>query len=344
MIRRGGAAALVCALGVTWGLTTACSAGSREPTRRSSPSAEATGASGGPATPATPAATGATLPAGVRARPAEGEVGLAVVGGQVWAAVPGEDAVRLPGGALLEVGDLPLRLTATPDGVWVSLIGDGAVVRLHAGPDGEPRVGPPVRLHPAGSEPEGLAFDGTDLWVVDQAHDRVLALDPASGRVRRSVAVGAGPRLVSSGPHGVAVTAFVGNRLTLIDGAGVRTAPVPGCLTPQGVAEAGGVLWIACTTLGRVIGLDARTLERVARFDGVDGADAVVADGDTAYVVGQRGPTVWPVRAGRIGEPLVLDDGAAVRENVDAVVAGRDLVVSHPGTGLRYTVPLVLLR
>jgi streptogramin lyase len=278
----------------------------------------------------------------------DGPVGLASVGDEVWAALASSGEVRTGDDTRIPVGEAPLRLVSTPDGVWVSVIGDGSIVRI------DPRSGGVdlrTRLAPSGSEPEGLAFDGHRLWVVDQAHDRVLAVDPATGEVGDSVRVGDAPRLAAVGSEGLWVSAYGAGAVTLVQDGGpgrhrTRTQRLGNrCTTPQGLAEAAGVLWVACTLESRVVGLDARTLEVVTTFDDVGSADAVVADGDTAYVVGQVGPTVWAIDAASrtISEPLVLDDLGGVTENVDGAIRGDHLVVSHPN-GLRlYDIPLEVL-
>ena len=297
-----------------------------------SPSGAAAGASGSPRVP-----DGVTVTE-LDDRP----VGLAPVGGTVWAALPDAGQVLTAHGRAVKVGRQPLRLVATPQGVWVSAIGDGTVVRV------DPATGEVDRrtvLRPRGSEPEGLAYDGHTVWVVDQAGDRVLPLDPATGRLGTAVDVGIGPRLVTTGADGVYVSSFVAGSVTrVVDGTPTTRDAAP-CLTPQGLAEAAGVVWVACTSDGQVVGLDARTLERVADLPDLPSADAVVADGDTVYVVGQLGPTVWTIdaRTREVNGKLVLDDQPRTTENVDAALVGDHLWVSHPEGRRLYDVPLRLL-
>lgn len=285
----------------------------------------------------------------------DGPVGLAAVGDEAWAALPTAGEVRTGDDTRIAVGSTPLRLVATPGAVWVSVIGDGTVVRIDRRSGA---VDTTAVLRPGGSEPEGLAFDGRRLWVVDQAHDRVLALDPVTGRLLAEVSTGDAPRLVTAGRSGVWVSDYGAGSVTRVTPARVN-GPFGGdlfrsrsgslgarCTSPQGLAEAVGVLWVACTVESRVVGLDVHTMKPVVTFDDVGTADAVVADGDTVYVVGQAGPTVWAVdaRARTISDPLVLDELGGVTENVDAAVVGDRLVVSHPN-GLRlYDVPLDLFR
>ncbi|WP_460820995.1 Vgb family protein [Nocardioides ungokensis] len=329
-MRRLLASAASCGLVLTASALLAGCGGGEVSTR--SPSGAPAGASGSPRVPDGVAVTE------LDDRP----VGLAPVGGTVWAALPDAGQVLTARGRAVKVGRQPLRLVATPQGVWVSAIGDGTVVRV------DPATGEVDRrtvLRPRGSEPEGLAYDGHTVWVVDQAGDRVLPLDPATGRLGTAVDVGIGPRLVTAGPDGVYVSSFVAGSVTrVVDGTPTTRDAAP-CLTPQGLAEAAGVVWVACTSDGQVVGLDARTLERVADLPDLPSADAVVADGDTVYVVGQLGPTVWSIdaRTREVTGTLVLDGQPRTTENVDATLLDGHLWVSQPEGKRLYDVPLGLL-
>jgi streptogramin lyase len=309
-----------------------CGDGSRSPSATRSPSAATTDAQ-----------APATVPAGVVVTELDDRpVGLAPVGGDVWAALPDSGSVLVAHGRTVKVGRSPLRLVDTPAGVWVSVIGDGAVVRIN------PRTGHVDRrttLRPRGSEPEGLAYDGDTVWVVDQAGDRVLPLDPTTGRIGAAVDVGIGPRLVTAGADGIYVSSYVAGSVTRVVDGHPTTRDAAPCLTPQGLAEAAGVVWVACTSDSQVVGLDARTLKRVTDLPGLHSADAVVVDGGTVYVVGQQGPTVWTVdaRTRKVTHQLVLDNQPRTTENVDATLLDGHLWVSHPEGERLYDVPLALL-
>jgi streptogramin lyase len=285
----------------------------------------------------------ATTPDGVTVTDLdEAPVGVAGVDGGWWAALPDAGAVRTADGGSVDVGSLPLRLVTTPQGVWVSVIGDGRLVRLDPA-TGE--VDRQVQLRPRDSQPEGLAYDGQTLWVVDQAGDRVLPVDPASGAVGAAVRVGHEPRLVAAGPSGVFVGNYTEGSVTrVVDGRGT-TRNAGSCLSPQGLVEAAGVVWVACTVDGQVVGLDAETLEPVVELPDLPYADAVVADRGTVYVVGQEGPTVWTIdaRSQEVTGELVLDAAPSTRENVGAALVGDTLVVTHPEVRRAYEVPVSVL-
>lgn len=336
MRRTPGPLALLLGVLVCLALTlTAC--GSDEP------DATADTTTGSPAESSEESPTEVSPPDGVVVTDLEdGPVGLTTVDGAVWAVLPSADAVRTGDGDVVRVGRTPLRTVATPQGVWVSVFGDSALARVDPA-TGKVDLRTPVR--PEGSEPEGLAYDGETVWVVDQAAHRLLPLDPETGVLGRPVPVGGEPRLVTAGPSGVFVGNFNEGSVTRYADGRAVTRNAGSCLSPQGLAEAGGVVWVACTVDGQVVGLDAETLKPVVELPGLGYADMVVADGDLVYVVGQEGPTVWTIDTATrevVGE-LVLDGAPTTTANAAATLAGRTLVVSHPETRRLYEVPLELL-
>lgn len=267
-----------------------------------------------------------------------GPVGVAEVDGAAWTTLVRENAVRTADDERIEVGEFPLRLVSTPDGVWVSVIGDGTVVQIDA-ETGD--VLQTVPIKPKGSEPEGLAWDGESLWVVDQAGGRVLQLDGA-GAVVATYRTDDEPRLVAAGESGVWVANYGGSSLSRVLGDKVKTVPLPGCTGPQGVAEAAGKVWVSCTLSGKVVVLDAGTMRQVGEVADLPDADAVVAGEDVVYVVGQSGPTVYVIdqESAELVDTIALDDAPPTSENVGAAVVGDDLVVTHPDVRKIYTLPL----
>ena len=267
-----------------------------------------------------------------------GPVGVADVGGEAWTVLVDAGEVRTADDERIPVGDAPLRIVDTPDGVWVSVINDGAVVRIDpASGEGDQTV----ELTPRGSEPEGLAWDGAHLWVVDQAGGRVVELDGA-GKIVDDFATDDEPRLVAAGDHGVWVANYGGTSVSRVADGRVRTVHLTSCVGPQGIAETAGRVWISCTLSGKAVALDAVTMKQVAEVPDLPDADAVVANGDTVYVVGQSGPTVYVLDAatGAVRDTVRLDEAHPTSENVGAAVVGEDLVVTHPDEQKIWTLPL----
>lgn len=265
-------------------------------------------------------------------------IGVVGVDGQAWYALSGDDAVARPNGTTA-VGSIPLRLAAAPEGAWVSVFGEGAVVLV--GRDG--RIIRQLQL-PMGAEPEGLVLDGNTLWVVDQAEDALLRFDARTGRRLGRVEVGTAPRLAAVGAQDVWVTTYGTGAVT---GVGrrdrkLRVTRPEVCRGVQGVAEAKGVVWVACTLDDVVVGLDHITLKEVARVP-LEDADAVTTDGRRVFAIGQSGPTLAVIDAQRkdLQYTQALDNASAVGDgNVDAALVGGDLVVTHPDAGRVYRVGL----
>lgn len=264
-------------------------------------------------------------------------VGVTDVDGQPWVVLVGLGAVVAGDATQIGVGDAPLRIVNTPSGVWVSVIHEESIVRIDpATGEVDKRVG----LEPEGSEPEGLAWDGESLWVVDQGHDRVVEMD-GDGSVLGEYPVGQNPRLVSVGDSGVWVGNFGGTSVSRVADGTAETVPAVGCIGAQDTAEVGGKVFVSCTLSHKVLVLDPATMEIVGEVPDVNDADAVVTDGSTVYVVGQSGPTVYDIdpATAEVTRIRVLGDAGPTDENVGAAISGPDLVVTHPDVGV-YAIPL----
>lgn len=287
------------------------------------------------------------LPAGIAGERLSGvPVGLAEVDGRPWVAVAQGPYLRMPDGRHLTVGAVPLRLAPAGAGVWVSVFGDGEVALISA--DGE-RIVRRVSLGRS-SQPEGLAVVGDRLYVVDQAGARVVALDATSGRVLDEAPVGSGPRLLAAGAAALWVTNFNDDSVTRIDltatGELGRRRTIPVCRGPQGIVVAFGRAWVACTIDGVVAAIDPRTSAQSSTVADAPLADAVLSVGERLVAIGQQGPTAYvidPEGKRVVGRLAVDTQGGAADGNVDAVVIGPDMWVTHPTPGRLYRVPVSAL-
>ncbi|MGU7773116.1 Vgb family protein [Burkholderia sp. MR1-5-21] len=88
----------------------------------------------------------------------------------------------------------------------------------------------------------GVTFDGRDVWFA--SGDKLNALDPASGTVRRSLDVAAHAGTAFDGRH---LFQIVENRIEKLDpqtGRVLATIPAPGDGGDSGLAWAEGTLWV----------------------------------------------------------------------------------------------------
>jgi len=88
----------------------------------------------------------------------------------------------------------------------------------------------------------GVTYDGRKVWF--GAGDRLIALDPASGRTRRSIEVAADAGTAFDGRH---LFQLGGDRIQKIDpksGRVLATIPAPGGGRDSGLAWAEGTLWV----------------------------------------------------------------------------------------------------
>lgn len=281
------------------------------------------------------------LPRGATVEEEAGQpIGVTDVGGKAWFGLNGTGEVRLGTGATVVVGSHPLRLAPAPDGgAWVSVFGDGMLVRL----DPHGSVAARVPFGHRGS-PEGIATDGAELWVVDEDTSEVAHLDSGSGTEVGRFAVGSQPRLLALDATRVWVTSWADGGVTAVDRRTGAIGPqrLRVCLGPQGIALAGGVVWVACTADNVVVALDPTDLSELARLP-LPYADALTAADSRIFAVGQKGPTVLVIDAvtrkdlARIplGTHPPVSDG-----NVGVAVSDHTLVVTHPEAARIWRLPL----
>ena len=273
-----------------------------------------------------------------------GPVGVAAVDGAPWVVLPDDGAVRTADDAMIDVGGTPLRLLADGRRGVGQRHRPGRLVRIDAGTG---RVTRRTTLAPAGSEPEGLAFDGDTLWVVDQAGNRVVPVDPTTGRPARPVEVGVGPRLAAH-----RAGRRLGRELR-------RRLRLPGRARRRGHRPAAGDLPLAAgrgrggrRRLGDLHGGGPGPRPRRRRRSRWS-RRSTASTARTRSRPTATGCTPW----GRPGRPsgrstrrerevvgrLALDDAGPTTENVGAAVTDDGLAVTHPEVRRLYEVPPALL-
>ena len=89
---------------------------------------------------------------------------------------------------------------------------------------------------------DGVTYDGRQVWFA--SGDKLNAFDPASGKILRSIDVGADAGMAFDGQH---LFQIAGDRIRKIDpqtGRALATIPAPGGRGCSGLAWAEGTLWV----------------------------------------------------------------------------------------------------
>jgi len=95
---------------------------------------------------------------------------------------------------------------------------------------------------PDAEQVHGLTYDGRNVWFA--SGDKLIALDPASGKTLRSIDVAAHAGTAFDGEH---LFQIAENRIQKIDpktGSVIATIPAPGGGGDSGLAWAEGTLWV----------------------------------------------------------------------------------------------------
>lgn len=158
------------------------------------------------------------------------------------------------------------------------------------------------RVIPVGKWPEGIGWDGNDLWVAESGQRRIAQIDVASGRVVRQVKVGRLPVGIYSSSGGSIYTVVATDKKIWEQPARAR-GHVFGHLPdyPSAVAGDDSALYI----LGWVGGRNDRI--RVTRFDRSTGRRArsgILMRNGQDIAVG--GGSVWTVHTPNPGESEIL--------------------------------------
>jgi sugar lactone lactonase YvrE len=274
---------------------------------------------------ASTASATSSLPASFRLRVAS-PIGMATDGHTVWAVSAADGALQpisLTGklGRRIPVGDTPLRATVSGDRLWVTAFRAGQLIGVSR------QSGKAVARVSVPGGPEGVAAGFGAIWVVRQDVSRLTEVAP-SGRRLPDIPLGNEPRQVAVTARDAFVTNTGDGTVTRVDPrSGATTTSRQVCGGAQGIAPAGHLLWITCTSSDEVVTVDQTTLRPVGRIN-LDGEpDAVhIVDGK-AVVLLAKGPTLVEltdparpreVRRRALGDAPPLLDQA----NVDFAVAG----------------------
>ncbi|WP_251328457.1 hypothetical protein [Haloplanus pelagicus] len=269
-------------------------------------------------------------------------VHLATVDGTVFVATMGERAVaaiRDGGVARIDLGVLgPSHFAVTDDGrLLVPCTGGDALAVV----DCEAlrlvdRVG-------VGAEPHDVAVRDGLAFVGSRAEGTVSVVDPAAGRLRRTVDLGTEARIqgVDAGAGAVYAVDQAGGRIARVTESG-RSAVAPVGTNPYEATVATGRLFVPGRDDGTVTELDPRLSDRT-RHDVGGRPWAVVAADGTPWVLDRERAVLHSLADDqRVDLPAPAFAGAAIPETGRLVVAHYDhdrvSLIDPDGSGTVWTV------
>lgn len=190
-----------------------------------------------------------------------GPIGIAFGAGDVWVANSLDGTVsRIDGETAevfdpIQVGNEPTAVAFGEGAVWVGNAADRSVSKL------DPATGAVAATLPVSAAARGIVVAEGGVWLSDPARNRLVRLDPGSGAATDEVGVGSGPTAVAYGAGSVWVTNSLDGTLTAVDpkSATVR-ATVPVGAAPNGVAASRAGVWVTDEVSASLVGVDPQSL------------------------------------------------------------------------------------
>jgi YVTN family beta-propeller protein len=145
----------------------------------------------------------------------------------------------------------------------------------------------------AGTDPDGIAFDGSDIWVSNYNASTVTKLAAATGAVLGTYNVGSGPSAVAFDGANIWVTNLFGNSVTKLaaaTGALVGTYNVG--TAPNGIAFDGTNMWVTNKNSNNVTVLLASNGTAVGTYNTGNRPQGIAFDGANMWVANENDGTV----------------------------------------------------
>ncbi|MES2253662.1 MAG: hypothetical protein V4559_01330 [Pseudomonadota bacterium] len=155
---------------------------------------------------------------------------------------------------------------------------------------------------PAAAE-GGIAAAGDSVWMVTDAKGVLSRIDPATGRVRQTIAIAPGSFNPIAGDGVVWVSGHDTGVVTAVDaGSGKVLAVVPVGKGPRFMTVGAGAVWVLLQGTGEIVRVDARDYKVTARI----AAGLAGPGGDIKFGAGRVWATV-------MGVPLTMIDAKTGR-------------------------------
>jgi YVTN family beta-propeller protein len=156
-----------------------------------------------------------------------------------------------------------------------------------------------------GTNPNGIAFDGTDIWVANYSSTTVSKVQASTGQVFGTVTVGVGPSAVAFDGANIWVTNQKSNNVSKVrasDGGCVGTCTFAVGTGPNGIAFDGTNIWVTNEYGNNVTKLLASTGALVNTYNVGGRPQGIAFDGTNIWVANEGDGTVSELSS--TGAPL----------------------------------------
>jgi hypothetical protein len=204
--------------------------------------------------------------------------------------------IRPGDGEVLSIFQVPgttelLHVATDGQYVWVAGLGSTALYKVN------PNTGSSTAF-PLGFVPVDIVSDGLSVWVTDFNSAVVKKVRASDGAILGTFAVGANPEGIAFDGSAVWVASHDGSvtKLRASDGVLLRTIAVPG--TPNGIVFDGSSVWVSQFSIDSVTRLRASDGAVLDTFPVGDGPEGLVFDGYHVWVAGVLGNNITKLRVG----------------------------------------------
>jgi len=197
-----------------------------------------------------------------------------------------------------------------------------ALVVLAQGPSHTPTITPTPSLVPhahVGAFPQDIVASSGRLWITSDQDGTVTAIDADTGRVARTLSVGAQPEAMAVGTDGAIWVALYGHASVVkIDPNTYAVQRVAVPPLPKAITVGEGSVWVASAVNGFVTKIDPSTVRIVKTFRVGKSLQSITAAYGSVWIADEDQHTVWRIDA----HTYAVVGKIQVEPNDNQVVAG----------------------
>jgi peptide/nickel transport system substrate-binding protein len=188
----------------------------------------------------------------------------------------------------IQVGNGPTGIALGAGAVWVANSLDGTVSRIDAKTNTV--VGGTI---PVGNGPTAVLFAGRSVWVTNVGDETVSRIDAKSGKVIKTIDIGAAGRGIAAGAGAIWIGDSAQNRVVRVDPTTNTVTQTIGVGSgPSALAFGAGAVWVANTLDGTVSRIDPRSNQVRATVPVGASPSAIAASDDSVWVSNEAGRTI----------------------------------------------------